>query len=142
MDPALRRAIRYTAWLRRHWVFITVVGAVTFATSTWLAAFKLPLHGDLAHLLPPDAPAVRDLRTLEGRVVAQDAMLVLVEDVSVERRTVYGRRVRPEEELAAPARKRKVKRTSATRDAAPAPARSRPEKKARGKTQRPVKRRR
>ena len=28
--------------------------------------------------MPPDAPAVRDLRKLEGRVVAQDAMLVLV----------------------------------------------------------------
>ncbi|HUQ04771.1 MAG TPA: MMPL family transporter [Kofleriaceae bacterium] len=77
-DRKLALARRYTAWLRRNWALLTLVGVVTFAVSTWLAAFRLPLHGDLSHLLPPDAPAVRDLRTLEGRVVAQDAMLVLV----------------------------------------------------------------
>jgi ribonuclease R len=66
------------------------------------------------------------------RISLGDPMLVLVEDVSVERRTVYGRRVRPEEEIAAPARKRKVKRTSATRDVAPPPARdARPPRKGR-----------
>jgi predicted RND superfamily exporter protein len=78
LDRQIALATRYTAWLCRNWALITAVGVVTFAVSTWLAAFRLPLHGDLSHLLPPDAPAVRDLRTLEGRVVAQDAMLVLV----------------------------------------------------------------
>ncbi|MBZ0235412.1 MAG: hypothetical protein K8M05_23995, partial [Deltaproteobacteria bacterium] len=77
-DRKLALATRYTAWLRRRWVVVTAAAMATFALAAWLAAFRLPLHGDLSHLLPPDAPAVRDLRTLEGRVVAQDAMLVLV----------------------------------------------------------------
>ena len=86
------------------------------------------------------------------RISLGDPMLVLVEDVGVERRTVYGRRVRPEEELAAPLRKRKIKRTAATREApSPSPRatpgapsraarptgkRARPEKPARGKPRR------
>src|SRR6266545_2643008 len=77
-DRKLAIAARYTGWLRRRWAVITALGAVAFAVAAYLAAFHLPLHGDLSHLLPPDAPAVRDLRALEGRVVAQDAMLVLV----------------------------------------------------------------
>jgi uncharacterized protein len=77
-DRKLAIATRYTGWLRRHWALITGIGAAAFAVAAYLAAFHLPLHGDLSHLLPPDAPAVKDLRTLEGRVVAQDAMLVLV----------------------------------------------------------------
>ncbi len=74
----LELAARYTAWLRRRWLLITVVSAAAFAAAAWLVAFRLPLHADFSHLLPPDAPAVRDLRRLEARVAAQDAMLVLV----------------------------------------------------------------
>lgn len=59
------------------------------------------------------------------RISLGDAMMVLVEDVSVERRTVYGRRVRPEEyeERAAPAKKRRVKTTRSTKPAPPEPRR-------------------
>jgi ribonuclease R len=52
------------------------------------------------------------------RISLGDAMMVLVEDVSVERRTVYGRRVRPEEADTAGERpKRRVKSTRSTTDA-------------------------
>lgn len=77
-DRKLELATRYVAWLQRHWLIITLVSAVVLAGSAWLIAFRLPLHADFSHLLPPDAPAVRDLRRLEARVAAQDAMLVLV----------------------------------------------------------------
>ena len=58
------------------------------------------------------------------RIALGDPLLVLVEDVSVERRTVYARRVRPEEEIAPPAQRRKVKRTSSTRPAPEAKTRA------------------
>jgi uncharacterized protein len=80
MDPdrKLELATRYVAWLRRHWLVIALASLAVLFGSVWLIAFRLPLHADFAHLLPPDAPAVRDLKRLEGRVEAQDAMLVLV----------------------------------------------------------------
>ena len=80
MEPErkLELATRYVGWLQRHWLPIGMVSMVLLFVSAWLIAFKLPLHADFSHLLPPDAPAVRDLRRLEARVAAQDAMLVLV----------------------------------------------------------------
>lgn len=51
------------------------------------------------------------------RISLGDSMMVLIEDVSVERRTVYGRRVRPEDEQAlASTKKRRVKSTRSTAD--------------------------
>ncbi len=80
MEPArkLELATRYVAWLRRHWLAIALASLATLLGSAYLIAFRLPLYADFSHLLPPDAPAVRDLRRLEARVEAQDAMLVLV----------------------------------------------------------------
>ena len=77
-DRKLEIATRYVAGLQRHWLIIALASVVLLAGSAWLIAFRLPLHADFSHLLPPDAPAVRDLRRLEARVAAQDAMLVLV----------------------------------------------------------------
>ncbi|MBK8257586.1 MAG: VacB/RNase II family 3'-5' exoribonuclease [Polyangiaceae bacterium] len=50
------------------------------------------------------------------RVALGDSMLVLVEDVSIERRTVYGRRVRDEEAPAERPQKRRVKTSKRTTD--------------------------
>src|SRR5687768_12114589 len=77
-ERKIELATRYVAWLQRRWLPIGLVSLALLFASAWLIAFKLPLHADFAHLLPPDAPAVRDLRRLEARVAAQDAMLVLV----------------------------------------------------------------
>jgi preprotein translocase subunit SecF len=80
MNPArkLELATRYVAWLRRRWLAITLASVAALLGSAYLIAFRLPLYADFSYLLPPDAPAVRDLRRLEARVEAQDAMLVLV----------------------------------------------------------------
>jgi hypothetical protein len=78
-DSRLDVAHRYVAWLRRRswWVFVAAL--LTLAASVYLIVRHLPLYADFAALLPPDAPAVRDLRRLEARVDAKDAALVLVE---------------------------------------------------------------
>jgi len=54
------------------------VSLIVLLGAVYLVAFRLPLHADFANLLPPDAPAVRDLRKLEARVDAKDSMLVIV----------------------------------------------------------------
>ena len=76
---SLDRAHRYVAWLRRRARAIYAASAVVLALSIYLIAFHLPLHADFAALLPPDAPAVRDLRRLEARVQDKDTALVLIE---------------------------------------------------------------
>ncbi len=75
-DLALAR--RYVGWLRRASALVIAVSVVAIAAATYLVGFRLPLHADFSYLLPPDAPAVRDLRRLEARVRTQDTVLVVV----------------------------------------------------------------
>jgi uncharacterized protein len=67
-----RRAILGTALL---------VGAV----ATLIAA-RLPLHGDLSYLLPPETRSVRDLHTLEARAQVFGTIIVGIESDDAERR--------------------------------------------------------
>jgi len=76
MPPSPAR--RYADWCRRHAVAITVASLLLLGGSAYLTAFHLPLRADFSHLLPRDAPSVRDLRKLEERVSAQDTLIVLV----------------------------------------------------------------
>ncbi|MGE0395811.1 MAG: MMPL family transporter [Kofleriaceae bacterium] len=46
--------------------------------SALLVRFHLPLEADLSHLLPDDAPSVRDAETLAARMPAKDTMVALV----------------------------------------------------------------
>jgi len=78
VSPAEVTARRYVGWLERHTIGILAVGLGLFAGAIYLIAFHLPLHADFSYLLPQDKPAVRDLRRLEGRMVAKDTALVLV----------------------------------------------------------------
>jgi hypothetical protein len=71
-------ARRYVAWLVRHAVAILAIAGLVTAAAVYLTAFHLPLRADFSHLLPQDAPSVRDLRKLEARVVSQDTLLVVV----------------------------------------------------------------
>jgi len=71
-------AARYVSWLVRRGLVILVVAWIVTAIAVYLTAFHLPLRADFSHLLPQDAPAVRDLRKLEARVVSQDTLLVVV----------------------------------------------------------------
>ena len=75
----LDAAHRYVGWLRRSAGWIFAAAALSLAASVYLIAFHLPLYADFASLLPPDAPAVRDLRRLEARINDKDTALVLVE---------------------------------------------------------------
>ncbi len=69
---------RYVAWLRRRSSSVFAAAAAALAVSVYLIAFHLPLYADFAALLPPDAPAVRDLHRLQARVHDKDSGLVLV----------------------------------------------------------------
>lgn len=72
-------ARRYVGWVRRHAVLIVIGSLLLTAGALYLIRFHLPLRADFSYLLPPNAPAVQDLRKLEARVKATDAVLVLVE---------------------------------------------------------------
>jgi predicted RND superfamily exporter protein len=89
MSPSRTRALaqRYVAWLERWRLAIISGSAVLFGIAVWLVAFHLPVKADLAELLPPDAPAVRDLHRLEARVSAQDTALILVVSSNLAERT-------------------------------------------------------
>src|SRR5215510_12443281 len=78
-DARPRAAELYVAWLVRRRAAIFATAALVQLASIYLTAFHLPLHADFSHLLPQDAPAVRDLRRLEARVTSQDTLLVVVE---------------------------------------------------------------
>ena len=78
-SSALHTAQRYVGWLRLRAWWVVTVAALILAGSVYLIAFHLPLHADFAALLPPDAPAVRDLRRLEARVSDKDTALVLID---------------------------------------------------------------
>ena len=74
-----QRGRRYVGWLRRHALAILAVHLVLTAGAIYLILNHLPLRADFSYLLPQDAPAVLDLRKLEDRVKASDAVLVLVD---------------------------------------------------------------
>ena len=76
--PRLALAARYVSWLDRHRRAVLIAAAAILAASAWLVATRLPVKADLSHLLPDSARSVRDLRTLEQRLVVQDAVLVVV----------------------------------------------------------------
>ena len=76
--PGFALAARYVSWLDRHRRAVLLAAAAILAASAWLVATRLPVKADLSHLLPASARSVRDLRTLEQRLVVQDAVLVVV----------------------------------------------------------------
>ncbi len=71
-------AERYVRWVRRRSAWILAATAAVLAAAAYLIAFQLPLQADFSNLLPQDAPAVRDLRTLQRRLVLKDATLAVV----------------------------------------------------------------
>ncbi len=75
----LDAAHRYVGWLRRRTAWIYGAAAAVLALSIYLIVFHLPLYADFAALLPPDAPAVRDLHRLEARIHDKDTALVLID---------------------------------------------------------------
>ena len=65
--------------------------ALLVGIATALIAARLPLHGDMSHLLPPQTQSVRDLRTLEGRAQVFGTIIVAIESDDPERRGAAAR---------------------------------------------------
>ncbi|MBS1122062.1 MAG: putative rane protein [Deltaproteobacteria bacterium] len=72
------RARRYVGWIQRQAKAIWIVSALAVVAATYLAVVHLPLESDFSHLLPDDAPSVRDAERLAQRMPAQDTMLMLI----------------------------------------------------------------
>ncbi|MFN0245663.1 MAG: MMPL family transporter [Kofleriaceae bacterium] len=72
------RATRYVAWIVRNTRAIILASVAALVASVLLVRFHLPLEADLSHLLPADAPSVRDAKALAARMPAKDAMVALV----------------------------------------------------------------
>jgi predicted RND superfamily exporter protein len=79
-------ARRYVAWVGRHSRGLVLAHVIVLAASIYLIAYHLPLFADFSYLLPQQAPAVRDLRRLEGRVKVTDTVLVVVRAPDAETR--------------------------------------------------------
>ncbi|MBS1120747.1 MAG: exporters of the superfamily [Deltaproteobacteria bacterium] len=78
------RARRYVAWIRRRSLAIILTHLALLGGAIYLIGYRLPLFADFSHLLPQDAPAVRDLRRLEARVKATDIVLAVIDAPSSE----------------------------------------------------------
>ncbi len=85
--------LRWARWTtRRRWAILaaaTVVAAVAGPV-----AARLPLFGDLAYLLPPATPSVRDLHALESRAQVFGTIIVAVESDDPGRRLAAAQLVR------------------------------------------------
>ena len=57
---------------------IVLASVAAVVASAFLVRFHLPLEADLSHLLPDDAPSVRDAEKLAARMPAKDTMIALV----------------------------------------------------------------
>ncbi len=84
---------RYVRWLQRHLVAISAVSVALVVGALLLIVFRLPIRADFSYLLPQDAPAVRDQRKLEARMVEKDTALVLVSARDAQTREVVVGRV-------------------------------------------------
>ncbi len=85
------RSTRYVGWLVRHTRAVLAGAVLAVAAAAYLAIAHLPLHADLAKLLPGDAPSVRDAEALARRMPARDVMLMVVRAPDAELRAAAGR---------------------------------------------------
>jgi predicted RND superfamily exporter protein len=87
MTPPVKPTLgdRWAGWTtRRRWA-ILATALLVGAAATPLAA-RLPLHGDLSYLLPPETRSVRDLHALEARAQVFGTIIVGIESDQAERR--------------------------------------------------------
>jgi hypothetical protein len=77
-DVPHRLVVGLAAWLVRRRRLVVLVSVVV-AVASAIAASRLPLRGDFANLLPPDAPSVRQLHALEARVRVPSTFMLGIE---------------------------------------------------------------
>jgi len=85
--------MRWARWATRRRAPI-LWSALLVGIATALIAARLPLRGDMSHLLPPQTLSVRDLRTLEGRAQVFGTIIVAIESDDPARRGAAARAVR------------------------------------------------
>ncbi len=85
--------MRWARWATRRRAPI-LWSSLLVGIATALIAARLPLRGDMSHLLPPQTQSVRDLRTLEGRAQVFGTIIVAIESDDPERRGAAARTVR------------------------------------------------
>jgi predicted RND superfamily exporter protein len=85
--------MRWARWATRRRAPI-LWSTLLVGIATALVAARLPLHGDMSHLLPPQTQSVRDLRTLEGRAQVFGTIIVAIESDDPARRGAAARVVR------------------------------------------------
>jgi predicted RND superfamily exporter protein len=78
-------AMRWARWTTRRRRAI-LGSALLLAAAAAPVAARLPLHGDLSYLLPPDTASVRDLHALEARAQVFGTIIVAVESDDAARR--------------------------------------------------------
>ncbi|HVY36436.1 MAG TPA: hypothetical protein VHM31_00830 [Polyangia bacterium] len=89
----LRGAARWARWTARRRRPILIAAMAVAGTAGALAG-RLPLHGELAALLPPEAASVRDLRALERRAQVFGTIIVAVQSEDPTRRAAAAAQVR------------------------------------------------
>ncbi len=89
----IRGAARWARWAAR-WRRPILIAAVGVAGAAGALAGRLPLHGELSALLPPEATSVRDLRALEGRAQVFGTIIVAVQSDDPARRAAAADLVR------------------------------------------------
>jgi uncharacterized protein len=83
-------AARWARWTTRRRFAILGAALLVGAVATPIAA-RLPLHGDLSYLLPPETRSVRDLHTLEARAQVFGTIIVGLESDDAARRLAAAR---------------------------------------------------
>ncbi|HVY37596.1 MAG TPA: MMPL family transporter [Polyangia bacterium] len=89
----VRGAARWARWTARRRRPI-LIAAIAVAAAAGAVARCLPLHGELAALLPPEATSVRDLRALERRAQVFGTIIVAVQSDDPSRRAAAAAQVR------------------------------------------------
>jgi predicted RND superfamily exporter protein len=86
-------ALRWARWTTKHRRAI-LGSALAAGLLAGPVAARLPLHGDLSYLLPPDTASVRDLHALEARAQMFGTIIVAVESADPSRRLAAARLLR------------------------------------------------
>ena len=76
---------RWARWATR-WRRVILAGAIAVGIAAAPVAARLPIHGDLAYLLPPETPSVRDLHKLEARAQVFGTIIVAIASEDTGRR--------------------------------------------------------
>jgi len=85
--------VRWARWATRRRKPI-LWSALFVAIASAPIAARLPLHGDMSYLLPPDTVSVRDLHALEARAQVFGTIIVAIESGDAGRRAEAARLVR------------------------------------------------